>query len=91
VNQTTFNELHTRCVTALREYVASAEVTTNMLANCTPEPMSLGDRLDLLTQEVAEKDAHFVYTNLKRIIHHAARLGFHYSSSQIDAPESLPA
>jgi len=81
VDQATFNDLHTSCITALEDYVTSAHLTATMLAHCTPEPMPLTDRLNLMVQEVAEEDAHSIYRNLKRIIHEAARLGFHSSLS----------
>jgi hypothetical protein len=80
MNQTEFNELHANCVTAFEDYATSAELTATMLAHCTPEPMPLTDRLDLLLQECAENDAHSVYLDLKRVLHEAARLGY-YSSS----------
>lgn len=81
MDQTTFNDLHTSCLTALQDYMTSAHLTATMLAHCTPEPMPLTDRLSLMVQEVAEEDAHSIYRNLKRIIHEAAKLGFHYSLS----------
>ena len=78
VDQTEFNELHTNCVTALQDYVALAELTASMLTRCTPEPLPLSDRLSLLVQERAEEQAHSIYLDLKRVLHDAARLGYHY-------------
>ena len=80
MNQTEFNELHANYVTAFEDYVTSAELTATMLAHCTPEPMALADRLNLLSQESAENYAHPVYLDLKRVLHEAARLGY-YSSN----------
>lgn len=76
MNQTEFNELHANYVTAFEDYTTSAELTAAMLAHCTPEPMPLTDRLDLLLQECAENYAHSVYLDLKRVLHEAARLGY---------------
>jgi len=78
MDQITFNELHVSCVSALQDYVDSAELTTQLLGRCTLEPLPLGDRLSLLLQEKAENDFYDVYTNLKCLIHDAARLGFGY-------------
>jgi hypothetical protein len=79
MNQTEFNELHTNCVTALQDYVTSAELTATMLGHCTPEPLPLTDRLSLMFQESAEERSRFIYMDVKRILHDAARLGYHYS------------
>jgi hypothetical protein len=47
MDQTEFNDLHTSCVTALGNYVTSAELTATMLEKCTPEPLPLEERLSL--------------------------------------------
>jgi hypothetical protein len=80
MDQIQFDELHTSYVTALRDYVVSAELTATMLAGCTPEPMPLLGRLRLLVQERAENDAHSAYLDLKRILNSAALLGYHCSN-----------
>jgi hypothetical protein len=80
MDQIKFEELRTSYVTAFQEYVVSAEVTATMLANCTPEPMSLLGRLRLVVQERAENDAHCAYMDLKRILHSAVFLGYHCSN-----------
>ena len=79
MDQTQFKELHTSCVTALRNYVTSAELTATMLEKCTPEPLSLEERLDLLVQESAEQESHSIYLDTKRTLRNAARVGYHYS------------
>ena len=83
MDQAEFNGLHTSCITALRDYVTSAELTSAMLARCTLEPLSLADRLSLMVQERAEEHAHAAYMDLKRILHDAARLGYRYSNSRM--------
>ncbi|GAC1681184.1 MAG: hypothetical protein PVS2B2_19810 [Candidatus Acidiferrum sp.] len=80
MDQREFDELHTSCVSALADYVTSAELTATMLARCTPEPLPLEDRLNLMVQEIAEAQVHSVYLDLKRILHDAARLGYHFSN-----------
>jgi hypothetical protein len=42
-------------------------------------PLSLVDRLSLMFQESAEERSRFIYMDVKRILHDAARLGYHYS------------
>ena len=78
MDQATFNDLHTSCVSALEDYVESAELTTQMLGRCTSEPLSLSDRLSLMLQERVEDDLHTAYVGMKRLIHDAARLGYGY-------------
>jgi hypothetical protein len=79
VDQAEFNELHESCVTAFRLYVAEAETTAMMLADCTAEPLPLAQRLKVLFQERAEHTAHSVYLAAKRLLHDAARLGYAFS------------
>jgi hypothetical protein len=76
VNQTEFSELHASCVTAFKTFVAEAEKTSTMLANCTAEPLPLTQRLRMMFQERAENAAHLVYLGTKRLLHDAARLGY---------------
>jgi hypothetical protein len=79
MNDTEFKGLHTSCITAFRNYVTSAKLTATLLEKCTPEPLPLADRLDLLVQERAEQETHSIYLDAKRILRKAARLGYHYS------------
>ena len=72
-----FDDLHTGCLTALANYVRSAEQTAAMLEKCTPEPIPLGQRLDLLVQEKDEEQAHIIYLDTKRILREAAKLGYY--------------
>ena len=76
MNHTDFLELHKNCVTAMRTYFVEAETTTEMLAKCTAEPLSFGERLGLLFQEIVENDAHVIYLDTKRLLHGAALLGY---------------
>jgi len=76
MNYTDFLELHKTCVAAMRTYFSEAETTTELLAKCTADPLSLGERLGLLSQEIIENDAHVVYLNTKRLLHRAALVGY---------------
>lgn len=79
MDQNEFNELHTSCVVAFREYVDQAEVTASMLAKCTAEPMPLRERLKIALQERVENTAHSLYLIAKRLLHDAARLGYAFT------------
>jgi hypothetical protein len=80
VDQAEFNELHASCVSALKTYVAEAETTATMLADCTPGPLPLAQRLKVLFQERAEHTSHSIYLAAKRLLHDAARLGYAFSN-----------
>jgi hypothetical protein len=76
MNRTEFMEMHASCVTALGTYFAEAERTTQMLAECTVEPLSFSERFKLMSQEVVENDAHLTYLGTKSLLFNAARLGY---------------
>jgi hypothetical protein len=63
-----FLELHTSCVTAMRAYVVQMEKTSTMLAECTPEPLSFKERVDLMSQGIVENDAHLNYLRAKKLL-----------------------
>jgi len=71
-----FFELHEKCVSAMKSYFDAAEKTSGMLAKCTPEPMPLPMRFELLAQEIAEGQAHEYYLSSKRGLHEMALLGY---------------
>jgi len=77
VDRTQFEILHAGCLTALANYVNAAERTATMLEKCTPEPMSLAQRLDLLVQESEEEQAHHVYLDTKHVLRKAAKKGYY--------------
>jgi negative regulator of sigma E activity len=79
MDQKEFNELHSSCVSAFKSYVAEAEITATMLADCTAEPMPLAARLNIALQERIENMAHAVYLSAKAFLHEAARLGFAFT------------
>jgi len=75
-----FGELHYRCVVAKELYAFQIEKTIAMLAKITSEPLPLEDRLNLLTQEVRESEAHDAYMGAKRVLHYLAKLGYGFST-----------
>jgi hypothetical protein len=78
VSQAEFNELHTNCVAALKEYVTLAELTTQMFAQCTHQALPLIDRMSLVVQEIAEEEARSKYISCKLDLFEAARMGYQH-------------
>jgi hypothetical protein len=76
MNRTEFMEMHESCVSALGTYFAEAEKTTQMLAECTAEPLSFSERFKLISQGIVENDAHLTYLGTKSLLFNAARLGY---------------
>jgi hypothetical protein len=70
-----FRELYTQCVTAMRDYVVEVKKSCVQLGQCTAEPLSDAERLSLVSQEVAEKEAYNTYLSTKRRLCDAALLG----------------
>jgi hypothetical protein len=79
MDQNEFNELHSRCVSAFKNYAAQADITASMLANCTAKPMPLRERLKIAVQERMENTAHTLYLSEKGLLHEAARLGYAFT------------
>ena len=71
-----FLEIHACCVAAKQEYFAEVEKTMQMLAECDAEPLTFSVRFRLMTQGIAENDAHVVYLGAKGSLYKAARLGY---------------
>ena len=80
MKRTEFMEMHANCVTALGTYFVEAEKTTQMLAECTSEPLTFTDRFNLMSQGIAESDAHLTYLGTKGLLYRAARLGYGFSN-----------
>jgi hypothetical protein len=80
MNYNEYLELHANCVAAMRAYFVEAEKSSLMLSKCTAEPLSFTERLSLLSQEIAENDAHTNYLGTKRLLHGAALLGYGFSN-----------
>ena len=80
MNRAEFMEMHASCVTALKTYFVEAEKTTQMLAECTAEPRTFKERFKLMSQGIAENDAHLTYLGTKSLLYRAARLGYGFSN-----------
>ena len=79
MNEVEFAKLHASCVDAFQGYVAEAEKTSVLLANCTPGPLPFTERLRVMFQENAEHRTYLLYLNAKRLLHDVARLGYAFS------------
>ena len=76
MNRSEFMELHENSARALQAYFAEAEKTSTMLAACTAVPLSFMERFRLMSQGIAENDAHLTYLGARNILFEAARLGY---------------
>lgn len=76
MNRTEFMEMHATCVAAQGTYVAEAERTATMLAGCTEDPLTFTERFKLMSQGIAENDAHLTYLGTKSLLYKAAQLGY---------------
>ena len=72
-------QMHANCATDMRAYFVQAEKTSEMLAECTAEPMTFRERFRLMSQGLLENDAHLTYLGSKRLLFSAARLGYGFS------------
>jgi len=76
MNREEFLEMHTNCVTAMRTYFIQVEKTSTMLAECTGEPLSFRERFRLMSQGIAENDAHLAYLGKRSLVFTAAQTGY---------------
>jgi hypothetical protein len=61
---------------ATENYFHEMDETSVMLRKCSLRPLSFEDRLELLAQEILERDAFRVYLASKRFLRRAALLGY---------------
>ena len=80
MNESEFTKLHASCVDAFQGYVAEAEKTSVLLANCRPGPLPFAERLRVMFQENAEYRTYTLYLDTKRLLHDAARLGYAFTN-----------
>lgn len=76
MDQKGFSKLHAECDSARHDYFAETEITSTMLAKCTPEPLGFQERLALAAQGIAENNAHRMYLGIRDVLLEAARLGY---------------
>ena len=71
-----FLELHASYASAARAYYCEMDKTARMLEECTPDPLSFKDRFGLMSQAIAESEAHLIYLGAKGLLFNAARIGY---------------
>jgi hypothetical protein len=76
MNHDEFMEMHADCVTAMRTYFVQVEKTSSMLAECAAEPSTFRKRFKLMSQGIAENDAHLAYLGARSLLLNASRLGY---------------
>ena len=80
MNRAEFLEMHANCVSAMRTYFVQVEKTSTMLAECTAEPLTFRERFTMLSQGIAENDAHLAYLSTRSLLLRAAQLGYGFSN-----------
>ena len=75
-----FLELHASYASAATAYRCEMEKTATMLKECAPDPLSFKQRFGLMSQGIAESEAHLSYLGAKSILIDAARLGYGFSN-----------
>ena len=88
MNKEEFGALNVLCAAKMNTYLAEAQKTVRMLANCAPEPLPFAKRFALLRQEIIERRAHVAYREAKRLLHSAALLGYVAADFSADVPRS---
>ena len=76
MNRAEFLEMHANCVNAMRTYFVQVEKTSTMLAECAAEPLSFRERFRLMSQGIAENDAHLAYLGTRSLLLSAAQSGY---------------
>ena len=80
MNHAQFTEMHANCVTTMRLYFVQVEKMSEMLAECTADPMTFRERFRLMSQGIVENDAHLAYLGSRSLLLSAARLGYSCSN-----------
>ncbi len=76
MNHTQFLELHAAFLALMRSYFVEVEKSSEMLRECTAEPLPLKTRLALTSQGIIEQEAHLRYLDAKSVLLDAARRGY---------------
>lgn len=66
-------DLHNKCVRSLRNYMAEANKTCQLLNAITKFPVSMEERMEILAQRRTENEAHERYHHARAILFRAAQ------------------
>jgi len=80
MNPKQFAELHAKCWETLKHYVHEADRMCELFGHCLPEPSSIQIRSDIAEQRIRENNAHARYSEIRRQLFEAARIGYETSS-----------
>jgi hypothetical protein len=64
----------------MKSWFNEVRKSSEMLAECTADPLPIERRLTLLSQGIIEHDAHLTYLGSKIVLVDAARLGYGFSN-----------
>ena len=80
MTQIEFTQLHGECDAARLGYIAETEITFQMLADCSPVPLSIHLRVALAKQGIIENEAHSIYMGMRNLLLEAARFGYGHTN-----------
>jgi len=80
MNPKEFAELHAKCWETLKHFVHEADRMCELFGHCLPEPSSVQIRSDIVEQRVRENNAYANYTEIRRQLFEAVRIGYDLSS-----------
>ncbi len=75
-----FAELHAKCWETLKHYVHEADRMCELFGHCLPEPSSIQIRSDIAEQRIRENNANARYSEIRRQLFEAARIGYETSN-----------
>jgi hypothetical protein len=71
-----FAFLRAQCSETLKHFVHEADRMCALFGQCLPEPSSIQIRSDILEQRVRENNAYASYTEIRRQLFEAVRVGY---------------
>jgi len=71
-----FRQLHGASEKLMESYFSEVRKSSDLLAECTAEPLPLEKRLKLLSQGIIEHEAHVTYVSAKSVLLDAAQFGY---------------
>jgi len=71
-----FAVLHAQCWETLKHFVHEADRMCALFGQCLPEPSSIEIRSDIVEQRVRENNAYANYSEIRRQLFDAVRIGY---------------
>jgi hypothetical protein len=71
-----FAVLHEKCSETLKYFVHEADRMCKLFGQCLPEPSSVQVRSDIVEQRIRENNAYANYTDIRRQLFEAVRIGY---------------